>query len=135
MMLSCNSMTRGGPVSATSASSRLASFSVWRLLVNLLFWTALFTFVLAVRYYDIGSIAFINLPVEIPVSRILVNGLTLGLCGGTFYTVVEHRLESMRLYDNSLGSIIMLRTLYLFIVCGLALAAVAYENFHVDAAR
>jgi adenylate cyclase len=122
-------------VSASKASSRLASFSLWRLLSNLLFWTALFTFVLAVRYYDIGSIAFINLPVEIPVSRILVNGLTLGLCVGTFYTVVEHRLESLRLYDNSLSTIILLRTLYLFIVCGIALAGVAYANYWIDAAR
>jgi len=128
-------MTRGGPVSATSASSRLASFSVWRLLVNLLFWTALFTFVLAVRYYDIGSIAFINLPVQIPVSRILVNGLTLGFFVGVFYSIVEHRLESLRLYDNSLSTIILLRTLYLFIVCGLALAAVAYANFRIDVER
>jgi adenylate cyclase len=115
--------------------SRLASFSLWRLLFNLFFWTALFTYVLAVRYYDIGSIAFINLPVQIPVSRILANGLTLGLCVGTFYTIVEHRLESLRLYDNSLSTIILLRTLYLFIVCGIALAAVAYANFRIDAAR
>ncbi len=120
---------------ATTTSSRLASFSFWRLLSNLLFWTALFTFVLAVRYYDIGSIAFINLPVQIPVSRIFVNGLTLGLCVGTLYTLVEHRLESLRLYDNSLSTIILLRTMYLFIVCGLALAAVAYANYWIDAAR
>lgn len=116
-------------------SSRLASFSAWRLLFNLLFWTALFTFVLAVRYYDIGNIAFINLPVQIPVSRILINGLTLGLCVGTLYTIVEHRLESLRLYDNSLSTIILLRTLYLFVVCGAALAAVAYANFRIDVAN
>lgn len=120
---------------AHKASPRLASFSVWRLLFNLLYWTALFTFVLAVRYYDIGSIAFINLPVQIPVSRIFINGMTLGLCVGTFYTLVEHRLESLRLYDNSLSVIILLRTLYLFIVCGIALAAVAYANYYIDVAK
>ena len=107
---------------ATMTSSRLASFSFWRLLFNLLYWTALFTFVLAVRYYDIGSIAFINLPVHIPVSRIFINGAILGVCVGSLYTVVEHRLESLRLYDNSLSTIILLRTFYLFVVCGLALA-------------
>jgi adenylate cyclase len=117
---------------ATMPSSRLASFSWWRLLSNLLYWTALFTFVLAVRYYDIGSIAFINLPVHIPVSRIFINGAILGICVGSLYTVVEHRLESLRLYDNSLSTIILLRTLYLFIVCGLALAAVAYANYYLD---
>lgn len=114
---------------------RLASFSPLRLLFNLLFWTALFTFVLAVRYYEIGSIAFIDLPVRIPTSRIFINGVTLGVCVGLLYTVVEHRLESLRLYDNSLGAVILLRTLYLFIVCGLALAAVSYANFYLDAAR
>lgn len=37
-------------------SVRLTLFSAWRLLFNLLFWSALFTFVLGVRYYDIGDI-------------------------------------------------------------------------------
>jgi len=120
---------------ASRGSARLAAFSPWRLLFNLLFWTALFTFVLGVRYYDIGNIAFINLPVQIPTHRIFLNGLTLGIAVGVLYTVVEHRLESLRLYDNSLSTIIVLRTLYLFIVCGLALAAVAYVNFYLDAAR
>lgn len=114
---------------------QLASFSLGRVLFNLLFWTALFTFILGVRYYDIGNIAFINLPVRIPTSRIFINGVTLGLSVGIFYTLVEHRLESLRLYDNSLGRIILLRTLYLFIVCGLTLAAVSYLNFYLDVAR
>ena len=48
--------------------ARLALFNVRRLAFNLLFWTALFTFILGVRYYDIGNIAFINLPVQIPTS-------------------------------------------------------------------
>lgn len=51
------------------------------------------------------------------------------------YTLVEHRLESLRLYDNSLARIILLRTLYLFIVCGLTLAAVSYVNYYLDVAR
>ena len=122
-------------VRAPSANARLASFSFWRLLFNLVFWTALFTFVLGVRYYDIGNIAFINLPVQIPTQRIFLNGVTLGLCVGTFYSIVEHRLESLRLYDNSLSTIILLRTLYLFIVCGLTLAAVAYVNYYLDVVR
>lgn len=117
------------------SSTRLATFSFARLALNLLFWTALFTFVLGVRYYDIGSIAFINLPVEIPVRRIFINGATLGLCVGFFYSIVEHRLESLRLYDNSLSRIILLRTLYLFVVCGLTLAAVAWVNYYVDLVR
>ena len=114
---------------------RLASFSLWRLLFNLLFWSALFTFILGVRYYDIGNIAFINLPVQIPTQRIFLNGATLGLCVGVFYTLVEHRLESLRLYDNSLGGVILLRTLYLFVVCGLTLAAVSYLNYYLDVAK
>lgn len=122
-------------VQGLKTSIRVARFSAWRLAFNLLFWTALFTFVLGVRYYDIGSIAFINLPVHIPTYRIFLNGLTLGLVVGVFYTVVEHRLESLRLYDHSLGMIILLRTLYLFLVCGLALAVVAYLNYYLDAAR
>lgn len=114
---------------------QLAAFSFWRLAFNLLFWCALFTFILGVRYYDIGNIAFINLPVHIPTYRIYLNGITVGLFVGAFYTLVEHRLESVRLYDNSLGRIILLRTLYLFIVCGLTLAAVAYLNYYLDVAR
>ena len=120
---------------AAQTNLRLASFGVRRLLLNLLFWTALFTFMLGVRYYDIGSIAFINLPVQIPTSRIFINGITLGLCVGIIYTIVELRLESLRFYDNSLSRIILLRTLYLFIVCGLTLAAVSYANYYLDAAR
>ena len=120
---------------ATAVQIRLASFSLWRLLFNLLFWSALFTFILGVRYYDIGNIAFINLPVQIPTQRIFLNGITLGLCVGVFYTLVEHRLESLRLYDNSLGGVILLRTLYLFVVCGLTLAAVSYLNYYLDVAK
>lgn len=118
-----------------NVNARLARFSGWRLLFNLLFWTALFTFVLGVRYYDIGNIAFIDLPVQIPTYRIFVNGITLGLCVGIFYSIVEFRLESLRFYDNSLSTVILLRTLYLFVVCGLALAAVSYANFYLDAAK
>lgn len=114
---------------------RLASFSFWRLLFNLGFWCALFTFILGVRYYDIGNIAFINLPVQIPTARIFINGITVGLCVGFFYSIVEYRLESLRLYDNSLARIILLRTLYLFLVCGLTLAGVAYLNYIIDVAR
>ncbi len=120
---------------AAKANVRLALFSVWRLLFNLLFWTALFTFVLGVRYYDIGNIAFIDLPVQIPTYRIFINGITVGLCVGVIYTIVELRLESLRFYDNSLSTIILLRTLYLFIVCALTLAAVSYANFYLDAAK
>lgn len=114
---------------------QLTPFSFRRFLFNLLFWTALFTFILGVRYYDIGNIAFINLPVKIPVHRIFLNGLVLGLCVGFFYTVVEVRLESLRLYDNALSKIILLRTLYLFLVSGITLAVVAYVNYYLDAAQ
>jgi adenylate cyclase len=122
-------------VDTANPSVRLALFSGRRLLFNLLFWTALFTFILGVRYYDIGNIAFINLPVQIPTYRIFLNGTTLGLCVGIIYTIVELRLESLRFYDNSLSRIILLRTLYLFLVCGLTLAAVSYANYYLDAAK
>ncbi len=101
----------------------------------MLFWIGLFTFILGVRYHDIGSMAFIDLPVRIPASRIFVNGAILGLCVGIVYTAVELRLESLRFYDNALSRIILLRTLYLFIVCGLALAAISYANYYLDVAR
>ncbi len=114
---------------------QLTTFSFRRLLFNLLFWTALFTFILAVRYYDIGKIAFIDLPVEIPVHRIFLNGFVLGFFVGIFYTIVEVRLESLRFYDNSLSKIILLRTIYLFIVSQITLAVVAYANYYLDAAQ
>ncbi|MDN5212438.1 adenylate/guanylate cyclase domain-containing protein [Fulvivirgaceae bacterium BMA12] len=103
-----------------------------RLLFNLIFWCLVFIFILAVRYYDIGKIAFINLPVHIPTSRIIVNGLILGISIGFFYTLVESWLESQELYHHSLGMIILLRTSYLFLVSGVVLSVVAFLNYLMD---
>lgn len=105
---------------------------ITRLSFNLVFWCLLFIFILAVRYYDIGKIAFINLPVHIPISRIIVNGLILGFSIGFFYTLVETWLESRQLYNHSLGMIILLRTLYLFLVSGVVLSVVAFLNYLMD---
>ncbi|MDN5204704.1 adenylate/guanylate cyclase domain-containing protein [Fulvivirgaceae bacterium BMA10] len=112
---------------------RLSKLKLNRLLFNILFWSFVFAFVLGIRYYDIGNIAFIQLPVEIPSYRIFVNGIILGLLVGVFYTVVENRLDSIGIYNNSLGRIILLRTFYLFVVSGTALAFAAYLNYLFDA--
>ena len=113
-------------------SRLLRSIHLQRFVFNLIFWICTFTFILGVRYYDIGNIAFLNFPVEIPSYRIFVNGLILGLTVGFFYTLVEWRLDSIRLYDHSLLVIMLLRTFYLFLVCGTTLAVVAYLNFLFD---
>ncbi len=103
-----------------------------RIIFNLVFWIGAFTYILAVRYYEIGSIAFLNLPIEIRPYKIYLNGLILGAPVGFFYSLVESRLDSIRLYDNSFLKIILLRTLYLFLVCGATMAFVAWLNFLLD---
>lgn len=105
---------------------------LFRLLGNFAFWTIIFTTVLGIRYYDIGNIAFINLPVHIPTYRIFLNGLILGTSVSLFYTFVEIRLESVSLYNNSFGRIIFLRTVYLFLVSAITLTAVAILNYKFD---
>ena len=115
-----------------SKRGKAARKFVTRLSFNLVFWCLLFIFILAIRYYDIGNIAFINLPVHIPTSRIIVNGLILGFSIGFFYTLVEGWLESQQIYNHSLGMIILLRTSCLFVVSGLVLSVVAFLNYLMD---
>ena len=43
-------------------------------LFNIVFWILLFMFILAVRYYDIGNIAFVQQDIHIPLVRIYGNG-------------------------------------------------------------
>ena len=103
-----------------------------RFVFNLVFWIGVFTFILGVRYYDIGNIAFLNVPVEIPIYRIFFNGLVGGLVVGFFYTLVEWRLDSVQLYNHSFLVVILLRTMYLFLVCIISMASLAYLNYVFD---
>lgn len=108
------------------------SNNIRRFVFNLIFWICVFTFILGVRYYDIGNIAFLNIPVEIPTYRIFFNGFVGGTVVAFFYTLVEWRLDSIQLYDRSFFLVILLRTLYLFLVCIIAMASLAYLNYLFD---
>lgn len=99
---------------------------------NLLFWTALFTLILAIRYYDIGNIAFLQMDVHIPAIRIYGNGLVLGILIGIPYSMMELYLKSKGLYRKSLFGIIILRSLVQFGITSFILTVIAYVNFYLD---
>lgn len=99
---------------------------------NILFWIILFTFILAVRYYDIGNIAFIQQEINIPLVRIYGNGLLLGIFVGIPYTLMEYVLKYKGIYSYSLGRIMLNRTVIQFIITALVLTIIAYINFYLD---
>ena len=100
---------------------------------NIIFWVFLFVFILAIRYYEIGNIAFINQnDIDIPLIRIYGNGSVLGVLVGIPYTLLEIYLKKKGLYKSSLGLIIIKRTLLQFIITALVLTLGAFVNFYVD---
>ncbi len=59
-------------------------------LFNIVFWVFLFVFVLAIRYFKLDNIAFLNLKdIEIPLIRIFGNGSVLGILVAIPYTLSE----------------------------------------------
>ena len=56
----------------------------------------------------------------------------IGLLVAIPYTLAEAYLKDKGLYHNSLGRIILNRTLYLFIISSLVLLVVAYLNYQLD---
>ena len=102
---------------------------------NVIFWILLFMFILAVRYYDIGNIAFVNQDIDIPLVRIYGNGIILGLLVGVPYTLMEIFLKHRGLYHHTLGRIIFNRTLIQFVITGGVLTTISYINFYIDAGR
>ena len=101
-------------------------------LLNILFWVFLFMFILAVRYHDIGNIAFVQLDITIPSIRIWGNGMVLGVLVGIPYTLMEIYLKNSGLYRYSLGRIMFNRTVIQFLITALVLTSIAYANFYLD---
>ncbi len=98
-----------------------------------MYWAFIFTSILAIRYYDIGGIAFINdASIQIPLIRIFANGPIIGFLVALPYSFAEAFLKDKGLYRNSLGRIIFNRTLYLFIISSLVLFLLAYLNYRLD---
>lgn len=89
-------------------------------------------FILAVRYYDIGNIAFVQQDIEIPLVRIYGNALVLGILVGIPYSVMEIYLKNKGLYRYSLARIMINRTLIQFIITVVVLTAIAYANYVLD---
>ena len=102
-------------------------------LFNIVFWVFLFVFVLAIRYFKLDNIAFLNLKdIEIPLIRIFGNGSVLGILVAIPYTLSEIYLRKIGLYRYSLGRIIVYRTLYQFIITALVLFIGALVNYYSD---
>ncbi len=100
---------------------------------NIIFWIFLFVFILAIRYYELGNIAFINkTDIDIPLIRIFGNGSVLGVLVGIPYTLLEIYLKNKGLYKSSLGLIMVKRTLLQFIITALVLLLGAFVNYYVD---
>ena len=104
-------------------------------LINIIFWILLFTFILAIRYYHIGKIAFVQFDINIPLIRIYGNGSVLGVLVGIPYTLTEIYLKRRGLYRSSLALIIIKRTLLHFVITVLVLITGAYINYYVDRAN
>ncbi|MGI9551094.1 MAG: adenylate/guanylate cyclase domain-containing protein [Aurantibacter sp.] len=102
------------------------------ILLNITFWILLFMFILAVRYYDIGNIAFVQQDIDIPLVRIYGNGIVLGVLVGIPYTLMEFYLKNRGIYRYSLGRIMFNRTLIQFIITAAVLTGIAYTNYYMD---
>ncbi len=87
---------------------------------------------LAIRYYDIGHIAFIQQDFEIPLVRIYGNGLILGILVGIPYSIMEAYLKNKGLYKYSLARIMINRTAIQFIITAAVLLGISYVNFFLD---
>ena len=97
---------------------------------NLVFWILLFTFILAVRWYDIGNSIYVNQDIDIPNSRIYGNGLLLGFLVGIPYILMDIYLKQKGLYRYSLSRIIVYKTLVQFIISAIVITFVTYINVH-----
>jgi hypothetical protein len=100
--------------------------------LNIIFWILLFMFILAIRYYDIGNIAFVQKDIDIPLVRIYGNGIILGILVGIPYTMMEIYLKHRGLYHFSLARIMFNRTLIQFIITAAMLTSISYINFYLD---
>lgn len=101
-------------------------------LFNIVFWILLFLFVLAVRYYEIGKIAFAQSEVVIPNIKIYGNAIVLGVLIGIPYSIMEYMMKNENLYKHSLVRIILNRTIVQYVITGIVLTLVASLNFYQD---
>lgn len=88
--------------------------------------------ILAIRYYDIGNIAFVQMDIDIPAIRIYGNGIVLGVLIGLPYTFMEVFLKHRGLYRNSLLRIMTSRLLIQFLITATFLTIIAYVNYYLD---
>ena len=99
---------------------------------NVIFWIGLFMLVLAIRYYDIGNIAFVQMDIHIPPIRIYGNGIILGILIGLPYSLMEVFLKNRGLYKNSLLRIMTSRLAIQFLITATFLTIIAYVNYYLD---
>ncbi len=88
--------------------------------------------VLAIRYYDIGNIAFVQMDIHIPAIRIYGNGIILGILIGLPYSLMEVFLKHRGLYRNSLLRIMTSRLAIQFLITATFLTIIAYVNYYLD---
>ena len=96
---------------------------------NILFWFVMYMLVIIARFYEIGTIAFIQVDVEIPNLRLLVNGIVLAVLIGVPYTIMDIYLKGRGMYEYSLLRIIVNRSLIQIVIAALVLILTAYLNF------
>jgi len=109
--------------------------NLWNVNFNILFWTLLFIFVFAIRYYDGGESGFHQLKFKIDPFRIYGNGIVLGITVGVFYSLMEIYLKAKGIYRFSLARIIINRTLIQSFVTITVLSILAYINYRLDAKK
>jgi len=105
---------------------------LWHMAFNVLFWVTLFTFILAVRYYDIGNIAFVQMDIDIPLVRIWGNGIVGGFLVGIPFTFLEQYMKRRGLYEFSLARIMFNRTLVQSAQTALVMLLISIVNYKLD---
>ena len=101
-------------------------------LFNVVYWTVLFTFVLAIRFYKIGAVGYTEIDLTVPSARIYGNGIILGILVGLPYTAMEFYLKNKGIYQHSLVQIILNRTGIQSLITVVVLVLIAYINVAAD---
>lgn len=98
---------------------------------NLAFWVGLFTLIFAIRYYGIATIEALGTDVVLHPARIYGNGLLFGTLIAVPYTFVERYMKDRGLYEASLASIMVRRTLAQFAIASAVLIIIAFVNYRL----